>query len=348
MAKRRKLTYDETAYFFEQLSLAIEAGIPVSEGAGIIAGDADDSTVAQVASDAADMLTDEMPLADALEETGAFQKYAVSMVRIGTFSGRLDDVLKGLSAYYEQAADRLRMIRSAVLHPFILLIMMTVVMIILVMKVLPMFSEIFGQFDSSVNEKVTASVETAYITGIVVLILLGAALLIGGITLILSRIPSVRSFMSTFAARFVLTRRMARVFSRAKFANAMNMMISSGIEASMALENVELLVTDKGMLKRISACRNDVVEGKPFPEAVSSAELLPPLYARSLKMAYKSGSLDEAWGKISERCSAEAEAAGENLISFIEPVLIAVMAVLIGAILLTVMLPMMDIMSALG
>ena len=65
-------------------------------------------------------------------------------------------------------------------------------------------------------------------------------------------------------------------------------------------------------------------------------------------MSYKSGSFDDAWKKISERCSTEADITSENLVAFIEPVLIAIMAIVIGAILLTVMLPMMDIMSSLG
>ncbi|HBI52047.1 MAG TPA: type II secretion system protein F, partial [Ruminococcaceae bacterium] len=74
----------------------------------------------------------------------------------------------------------------------------------------------------------------------------------------------------------------------------------------------------------------------------------PPIYSRSLKMSYKSGSFDDAWHNISDRCSEEADVTSENIVSFVEPVLIAVMAVIIGAILLTVMLPMMDIMSTLG
>ncbi len=124
--------------------------------------------------------------------------------------------------------------------------------------------------------------------------------------------------------------------------------MSSGIEASEALENAMLLIDDRDMNRRIDSCRRQVIEGEPFAEALNEAKLLPPIYSRSLKMAYKSGAFDEAWKKISVRCTDEANATSENLVSVIEPVLIAVMAVLIGAILLTIMLPMMDIMSVLG
>lgn len=348
MAKIKKLTKDELSFFCEQFGLVINAGIPLSEGAGMIAENAGGGNASAVAEAVAENLADGKNLPDAMEASGAFTRYCVNMVRIGTLSGRLDDVLRGLSEYYERMAERRRNVRSAVMHPLILTVMMTVVMIVLIVKVLPMFSDIFGQFNSSVRESVSLSVDSAYAMGTVILVILCAALVAALVIFILSKIPSFRKGLASFASRFVLTKKSAQVFTRARFANAMSMMVSSGIEASTALENAALVVPDKEMQKKINGCRDMVVEGKPFAEALDETGLLPPIYSRSLKMAYQSGSFDEAWKKISERCSTEADITGENLVSFIEPILIAVMAVAVGAILLTVMLPMMDIMSALG
>ena len=72
------------------------------------------------------------------------------------------------------------------------------------------------------------------------------------------------------------------------------------------------------------------------------------IYARSLKIAYSSGSFDVTWKKISDRCNEEAEKTAAGIISLIEPAMIAVLAVVIGSILLTVMLPLMNIVSSLG
>lgn len=348
MARIKKLNYDEVAYFCEQLGLVISAGIPLSEGAEMIGGSAEDSNVTRTAEALGKTLTEGRTLYEAMEECGAFPPYAVNMVRIGTLSGRLDDVLKGLSGYYEDMADRLRSIRSAVLHPLILIAMMIVIMIVLILQVIPMFNDIFGQFDSSVQEAVEASVRYAYTTGTIILIVLCAILLISVVIALLSKIQKVRNALSSFAARFFATKRVAGFFTQAKFAGAMSMMVSSGIDSAEALENVMLLINDRDMNRRIEKCRAQVIEGEPFADALNDAKLLPPIYSRSLKMAYRSGAFDDAWKKISARCTDEANATSENLVSVIEPVLIAIMAVMIGAILLTVMLPMMDIMSVLG
>ena len=345
---KKKLSHDEVSYFCEQFSMIINAGIPMSEGAAMIAESTEDSFVTDVAKRVEKVVTDDKPLYEAMEQSGAFPEYAVSMVKIGTLSGRLDDVLKGLSDYYEQLGNRLRTIRSAIMQPIILIAMMAAVIIVLIVQVLPMFQDIFGQFNSTVGETVKASVDYAYATGIIILIVLVAVLLISVLIWLLSKIPSVRAGLSSFASSFILTKRTAGVFTRAKFANAMSMMVSSGIEASTALENAMMLISDKKMRKQIDRCRAQVVEGEPFADALDEAKLLPPIYSRSLKMSYKSGSFDDAWHNISDRCSEEADVTSENIVSFVEPVLIAVMAVIIGAILLTVMLPMMDIMSTLG
>ena len=348
MAKIKKLSHDETSYFCEQLSLVINAGIPLSEGVEMIAESSENSSVSAAANIMKQSLSDDKPLADAMEASGAFPQYAVNMVRIGALSGRLDDVLKGLSAYYEDMADHVRNIRSAVTHPLILITMMTVVMIVLIVQVIPMFADIFGQFDSNIRNVVDASVNYAYTAGTVILICLIVIIAAVGIIALLSRIPSVKSGLVSFASSFFLTKKTASYFTQAKFASAMSMMVSSGIDSATALENAELLISDKKMAKRMEECRRQVVEGEPFADALCGSKLLSPIYSRSLKMAYKSGSFDEAWKKISDRCSDEASATGANLVAVIEPVLIAIMAVMIGAILLTVMLPMMDIMSVLG
>ena len=348
MAKIKKLNHDEVAYFCEQLGLVINSGIPLSEGAEMIGENADDNAVRAAAEALEKSLTKGKTLFEAMEDCGAFPQYTVNMVRIGTLSGRLDDVLRGLSEYYEDMADRLRSIRSAVLHPLILIAMMAVIMIVLILQVIPMFSDIFGQFDSSVREAVEASVRYAYTTGTVILAVLFAILVISIVTALLSKIPGVRNKLAEFVAGFFATKKTAAYVSQAKFAGAMSMMVSSGIEASEALENVELLINDRRMKERIEECRKEVIEGEPFADALCKARILPPIYSRSLKMAYKSGSFDDSWRKISSRCTEAATATSENLVAVIEPVMIALMAVMIGAILLTVMLPMMDIMSVLG
>ncbi len=346
--KKKMLSADETAYFCEQLALMLNAGMQLNDGLEILAEDIDDDRIKEICGVLSKALGEEKNLRQAMEEAGVFSDYTVNMVNVGILSGRLEEVLRGLSGYYENRGNLVRAVRSAVLHPLMLLVMMTAVIVVLIIKVIPMFSDIFARFDSSVSEAVEKSVDFAYSTGMTVLIVLLAVIAAAAVTAALSVMPSVRKKLAEFCSVFPLTRRLSRSFAQAKLTDAMSMMISGGLSPEEALENSLLLITDKKLSSQIEDCLRRLLEGEYFSDAVCASGILPKIYARSLKIAYSSGSFDEAWRKISLRCNEEAENSAGTIISFIEPAIVAVLAVIIGSILLTVMLPLMNIVSSLG
>lgn len=344
----KQLTPDETAYFCGQLATMLNSGIHLNDGLDILAEDIGEARLKKVCTELSAALYDGGTLFYAMEKTGVFPEYAVSMVRIGTVTGRLEDVLNGLSEYYENRGNMQRTLRSAVLHPLMLLIMMTAVIIVLVVQVIPMFADIFSRFDSTVSETVSRTVDVAYGTGTVILIVLAAIIVIAVIAVLLSHSAGARKRLSAAASVIPGLRRLSRRFAQAKLANAMSVMVSSGISPEESLENALPLIDDKRLNGQIDDCRKRVLNGEYFADAVCESGMFPSIYGRSLKIAYTSGSFDTAWRKISDKCSEETERTAANLISFIEPAIIVILAAVIGSILLTVMIPLMNIMSVLG
>lgn len=347
MAKKQ-LSPAETAFFCEQLSSMLNAGMQLNDGLEILALDIDDGRVRKICDALSKALDGGNPLYSAMEQTGVFPEYAVNMVKIGTVSGRLDDVLNGLSEYYEARGNMMSTIRNAVLHPFMLLVMMTAVIIVLVAQVIPMFSDIFARFDSSVSESVDATVDFALKTGTVIMTVLLVIIGIAAVLAVLAGFAPVRRALSRAVSYIPGMRTLSRRFAQAQLANAMNVMVSAGISPEEALDNALLLIGDGKLSAQISDCRRRVLEGESFADAVCAANMFPAIYGRTLKIAYISGSFDKTWKKISERCSEQAENTASNLIAFIEPAMIVVLAAIIGSILLTIMIPLMNIMSVLG
>lgn len=344
----KKLSNDETAYFCEQLALMLNAGMDIGDGMEIIAGDIDEKALKAACAEVSESVKQGNTIFDSMSECGVFPEYAIKMVKIGSVTGRLEDVLNGLREYYEERANTMRMVRSAVLHPLILLVMMTVVMIVLIVLVIPMFNSIFMQFDSSVSEMVSSTVTFAYNTGIVIMIVLLVLIAAVLAVVLLTKIPAARRALSRFASVFPLTRGFALKFARAKAASALSIMVSAGISTDEALELAEKLVDDTKLGGELAKCHKRVIDGEPFAEIIGDAGIFPALLARSLKIAYTAGSFEQAWRKISEKCSEETTDAISTLLGFVEPALIVVLVTMIGAILLTIMLPLMNIMSVLG
>ncbi len=345
MAKLKKLNFEQTAFFFEQLWLMVNTGMQLDDGLEILADDMEEAAVSAVCKALAEKTGAGMSLAEAISESGAFPPYAVKMTEIGCMTGKLDETLKGLSEYYENRSEMERTVRYAVFHPCMLLVMMSVVMVVLVVKIIPMFSDIFTHFDSDIGSAVEDIVSIAYTAGQVVLIVLLAII---ALILVIVFIPPVKKAILRFASVFPLTRGISRTLAQAKLADAMCMMITSGIEPEEALEHSTALITDKKLLSQLEACLKKVREGEYFSEAIAESGILPKIYARSLKIAYTSGSFDMVWRKISRRSSEEAHRTVSNLLSLVEPAIVLLLAVMIGSVLMTIMVPLMNIMSALG
>ena len=344
----RKLTPDETSYFCGQLALILNAGMSLGSGFEILCEDIEDKKIMSLCGSMQSDLNENKPLSQAMENSGAFPEYAVKTVRIGEITGRLETVLRELSEYYESRAEMTRTVRSSVLHPLMLLVMMTAVIVVLITLVIPMFGEIFSQFDSSVGDTVQSTVELAYGVGTVMLIVLLAIILICIVIAVMSRIPSARRRLANFVAVFPPTRRISRRFSLSKIADAMSMMVASGISPDELLENAAGLVDDKKLSQKLMDCRKKVLDGEYFADVISSAGIFPTMHARSLKIAYSSGSFELAWKKLADVCGESAVESASGLIAFIGPAIVIILTTVIGAILLTVMIPLMNIMSVLG
>lgn len=344
----KKLTSDEISYFCEQLALVLNAGMSFNDGFEILCEDMDDKKILSLCGAMRDELNDEKTLSEAMERTGAFPEYAVKMVKIGEMTGRLEKVLRGLSEYYDGRAEMARTVRSSVLHPLMLLVMMTAVIVVLITLVIPMFGEIFSQFDSTVGEAVKSTVDLAYGVGTAMLIVLLVIIAICVIVAVLSRIPSTRRKLANFVAVFPPTKKMSRRFSLSKISDAISMMVDSGIAPDEVLENAAKLVDDKRLSNKLLECRKRVLDGEYFADIISTAGIFPSMSARSLKIAYSSGSFELAWKKLAEQCGDAAMESASSIVAFIEPSIVIVLTTVIGAILLTVMIPLMNIMSVLG
>jgi type IV pilus assembly protein PilC len=134
-----------------ELYLVLSAGIPLSEGVGMLAESERDRGAASVLSEIGGELDTGGDLHTALRESGAFPPYMTDMLEIGGLTGRTDTVLKSLSAYYEQQDRLSASIRSAVVYPSVLLVMLRVVLVIRITRVLPIFSDVFGQLGSNLS-----------------------------------------------------------------------------------------------------------------------------------------------------------------------------------------------------
>ncbi len=344
----KPLKSEELTYFCTQLALILKSGVTLNDGLLMLLDDTTDTEAMELVAKIIDVVEQEKKFYIALEETGAFPKYFVSMVKIGEMTGHLDNVLEGLAGFYERETNLKSSIRGAIMHPLILLFMMSAVVGILIVKVLPIFRQVFVQLGTQMNSTSAASIEFASSTGVVILVIVAIILILSVLLYIASRWTRGRVFIMSAFSDFIIFKSILDKMSICRFSSAMSLMISSGIETSEALELGEGVISNKKLALKIAELQEKVNNHQPFAQAITEVNIFPTLYSQMIKISYKTGSLDTVWSRIASTYDDDVTESLNNIVSFIEPLLIGVLSVIIGVILISVMLPLMGVMSSIG
>jgi type IV pilus assembly protein PilC len=157
-----------------------------------------------------------------------------------------------------------------------------------------------------------------------------------------------RSFAGKLFRSMGAFRTISENIARARFASGMSLALSSGLDIDRGLTLVAALSDHPVLSPKITQCQQLIMEGTDFAKAVSDTGIFSGVYARMLSVGFKTGSTDEVMEKIARQYETEIETKIQNTIAVIEPTLVAVLSIIVGIILLSVMLPLAGIMANLG
>ena len=345
---KKTLPPDETALFCEQVAMVLKAGIPLGDGMETLARSYTGSRYGARFENMREALERRGTFSEALEEAGIFPSYLLAMTRIGERSGKLDEVMASLANYYQWEAQIKSSVKSAILYPSVLVMMLAVVIAILVISVLPVFQRVFDSLGLVAGSPATAAMRIGVGVGKGMLILVGVfavALVVIGILLRTNRRMSV---LALLAKVIPSVRRVNARLSTARYASALSMMLTAGYPVEEAMQLAPSVVTDEKHRRQAEIARQELLSGGSFPQAVEKSGLFDPMHEKMIRFGTAAGKLDAVMQKLSGIYMTEADDAIHNVIAMIEPALVAVLSIVIGGILLSVMLPLLSVLSAVG
>lgn len=342
-----KLTNLEIASFCSQMAMILKSGISSLEGIDLLKEDAQSQVEKELLETIYQSVLNTGRLDMALEETKVFPEYLIRMTQIGEETGTLDEVMELLAMHYDREEAISRSIRSAVSYPLLMIGMMLVIIVILITKVMPVFQQVFRQL----GQEMTGFAKGILIAGnalshyAIFFIILLVLLVLAGIYL--TRTEHGRKNLYRIGSKFAVSRELNDQISACRFAGGMALTLKSGLSPERGMEFSEKLILDENFRKKIESCKEDMENGVGMAEALVKAKIFTGVYARMISIAGKAGTMDEVMGEIADRCENEVDEKLSSMIAVLEPTLVIILSVIVGTILLSVMLPLLGIMSGL-
>lgn len=342
------LSEEQISVFCRSLAMMLRSGVTMQEAVELFVQDGDDASplLHSTAQQMEKSLGEGQSFAQTARDTGAFPEYALGVFSMAELSGRLDEVLDRLADYYDRQHALNERLRSTLTYPVALLLMMCGVLSVLVFSVLPMFVRVYNSLTGSLAASSYAYVLAASLIGRVSLVLAVAVSAVLLVLAVMLHTQKGREKLNGPMERSRFTRKAARQLAVSQMADTVSTMLASGAEEDSALEQCIRQTSHTGLRTALQACRSDMQQGTGMAQAFLRHKVLPPLYARMLQGGSESGSLPAAMESVALRMGQEAENALCRLIDDIEPVLIGFLTVSVGFTLLSVMLPLLGILSA--
>lgn len=347
-SKKDMLSNSEVSAFCSQIAMVMKAGIPVSEGVGIMIEDMKHPQGREMLEQIAAYLDTGGPFYQALEQTGKFPRYVVDMTELGEKTGKLDDVMNSLYAYYEREEAISKNIKGAVTYPMVMVVMMLVVIVVLIVQVLPVFNDVFIQLGSEMTGFSRGMMEMGQVLARYSFVFVIILALIVACVLFFRYTRKGAELFRSFQINFIGTRKLMAKMASGRFASAMAMTLSSGLDIDQSLDMAYKLVDNPKTRDKIDRCKDLMRDGESFSNALVQADLFSGIYARMISVGFKTGSVDTIMTRIAEMYDDDIQSRIGNIIAILEPTLVAVLSIIMGMILLSVMMPLMGIMTSIG
>lgn len=346
-----RLTSADVSVFCEGMAMMLAAGIQVDEALSLLDIRRASARLSCVCDEAYRAVLSGCGLAEAMRRTGAFPRHAVDMVAVGERTGRLEQTLRRLTSYYDEESRVFAKVRTAVGYPAALLCVMAVIVAFTVWVVLPVFIRVYESMAGSLTAGSSAAIAASVAIGWVALIvtLLGAAATVAAV--VASRTPRGNALLIKVLERLPFTRGAMEKLALSRFTLALSTYIASGVNDDVAMaESIKTVEHPQVRAHAEAALRlmEDAERSCGLSAAIAESDLLDALYARMIVIGARTGSVENVLAGLGETFFNEAADRVDRVIDSVEPLLAALLTIAVGTTLISVMLPLIGIMGAIG
>jgi type IV pilus assembly protein PilC len=341
----------EIAIFTRQFSVMIDAGLPLVQCLEILGAQQNNRAFQKVLFTVRQDVEAGSTLADSMRKhPKVFDDLFTNMIAAGEAGGILDTILQRLSEYIEKKVKLISAVRKALIYPTAIIVIAIGVVWVILVWVIPVFATLFQSLAGGASLPLPTRITIAASRFLgsfwwLVLIVLG----VGGY--FLNRYHKTyagRRQIDAFLLRMPVLGQVLRKIAVARFCRTLATLISSGVPILDGLEITARTAGNAIIEDGIMRVRKSIEEGKTISDPLRETQIFPPMVVQMIGVGEQTGALDAMLQKIADFYEDEVDEAVANLLTLLEPVMIAFLGVVIGGIVISMYMPIFELISKIG
>ena len=347
--RRQRVKRQEFLVFNQELATLLKAGMPLVQSLDILRQRVVNPTFKSVLDSVHDRVRSGSSLSDAFGEHGSMfpPVYSASLLA-GERSGNLDAVIRRYVAYDKIIGAVKRRTLSALIYPAILVTMMVLLIGIIVLKVVPAFSEFYANFERELplSTRIVVAVSDGVVANLafIAIGIVGAAVA----AMAWSRQPAQRARLDKWLLDIPWVGETTRKFYTSQLARMLATLLGGGIPLVNALEISVRSLSNRYLSRELDRVRVRVQEGQGFAAALRERTIFPDVAVKMVEVGEQTGALQEMLNSLAEFYDEEIETEVGRFITLVEPVLLVFMGIIIAIVVLALYMPLFELTSVVG
>ncbi|MGB5630226.1 MAG: type II secretion system F family protein [Woeseiaceae bacterium] len=336
-----KITTGDIALFSRQLATMLAAGIPLVQAFEIVGNGHENAAMQKLILGIKADVEGGSALAEALAKQPLyFDDLFVNLVEAGEQAGALESLLDKVATYKEKTEAIKKKIKKALTYPAAVLVVAFVVTTILLIFVIPSFEDLFRGFGADLPTFTRMVIDlSAFVRtqGIIIAMMIGGA--VATFLYFKKRSRKFRHFLDRLMLKLPIIGPILQKASIARYARTLSTMFAAGVPLVEAMESVAGATGNIVYEEAVLAMRDEVATGQRLQQAMENTSLFPNMVIQMIAVGEESGSLDEMSSKVADFFEDDVDNAVDNLSSLLEPMIMAILGVLVGGLVVAMYLP---------
>ncbi len=341
-----KVDDKDISVFFRQLSTMINAGLPLVQCFELAERGTEKKSMVKLLGDVRQSLEGGNPLGETMRKfPDEFDRLTCALVEAGEQGGILDTILLRLCVYKEKALSLKAKIKSAMVYPIAILVVSFIVTSILMIFVIPVFGEMFGDFGAELPMPTQIAMGISDIFVQFWYVVVGAPIaLVFGIRTIYQT-PKGRYQLDKLLLSLPVLGDVLRKASVARFCRTFSTLSAAGVPILESLDTVAETAGNVVIEKVILSSKDSISQGQTLTAPLEASKIFPIMVTQMISIGEQTGSLEEMLGKIADFYEEEVDTAVDNMQQLMEPVIMAFLGVVIGGLVISMYLPIFQMAS---